>query len=771
MPSVGMRRTTRVFGVVKAADGARVLRSGRRIWPNVDEPKVRRAHDVMDRDWNCLLKNPSNKGKGNKVSGRSNGAGSKPCSPRETSSEKRHKEEDFPVDKRRDVTTEAVGDEKTVDKMFGIVYSRKRKRLSDQSSDRSEEPPRSLKFYCRRRKPSDRVSPRRLYGPVITLTVDASCEDCWLSTVFGLVKRYMRRGHLRLSSLASFFLSQPIKDVFADHGVRFLAEPPLSSRGVCKFFGTMNCLPLLSADFTALPRCFMDMHFTLFLRVAPRSFAFVKKSLYLLNNQVEESDSESELVLSEPCNPRNGGVVGLHPSVRASKLTGGNAQNRGNLGFHTIQKRRSSLRRRRARNLSHSVHKLTNGTSLSELSGSWKNRTVAVSSRKLRSSVLNNSSPVSNGISIIPKPKTKEELDSLSCSANILVIGSDRCAREEGFSAMLEFSSSNEWFVVIKKDGVVRYSHKARKNMRPCSCNRFTHSIVWLGDNDWKLEFCDRQDWLGFKEMYNECYERNILEQNAKVIPIPGVREVCGYAEDIAVIPSFSMPVAYISVKEDEISRAMARSLAIYDMDSEDEEWLARQNEEDEQSQRLEQDTFELMIDGFEKCYFQSPADDLLDEKAATVASLSYLGRQEVVEAVHDYWARKRKQRKAPLLRVFQGHQAKKTPLLFKPVFRKRRSFKRQGSQLQGKSKQPSHGAVKAAEQEASEEQNVFLRVEEAKASADAAMEIAIAKRKRAQVLAENADLAVYKAIVALRIAEAMKVAESSDAATSLFLN
>ncbi|CAA7033911.1 unnamed protein product [Microthlaspi erraticum] len=775
MPSVGMRRTTRVFGVVKAADGARVLRSGRRIWPNVDEPKVKRAHDVVDRDWNSILKNPT-KGKANKVSGKSNGPASKPCSPREISTERDDdddKEDDFPISKRRKVKPEAVGDAKTVDTMFGIVYSRKRKRLSDQSSSKSEEPQRSLKFYRRRRRLSDRVSSSgRLHGPVITLTVDGSCEECWFSTVFGLVMRYSRREQLRLSSLASFFLSQPISEVFANHGVRFLAEPPLSSRGLCKFFGAVNCLPLFTADFSAIPRCFMDMHITQFLRMAPRSSVFVKKSLHLLNNPVEESDSESDVALSEPCTPRNDGVVGLHPSVRAS------VQCKSNLGFHSFQKRRSSLRRRRARNLPHSVHKLYNGTSVSDLSASLKNRTAAVSSRKLRSSVvISDSSPCSNGSSsVTQKPKTKEELDSLCCCANILMIGSDRCTREEGFSAMLEFSSSKEWFVVIKKDGAIRFSHKARKTMRPCSCNRFTHSIVWMGDNDWKLEFCDRQDWLGFKELYKECYERNVLEQNAKVIPIPGVREVCGYAEDFSDFPSFSMPITYISVKEDEVSRAMARSIAIYDMDSEDEVWLDRQNremsgEEDEQLEQLQGDTFELLIDGFEKCYFHSPADDLLDEKEATIASLSYLGRQEVVEAVHDYWARKRKQRKAPLLRVFQGHQVKKTSLVFKPVFRKRRSFKRQASQLHGKARQPSLVGVKSAEQEASEEQDVYHRVEEAKAMADTAMEIAIAKRRRAQALGENADLAVYKAMMALRIAEAVRVAESSEVATNLFLN
>lgn len=723
MPSVGMRRsTTRIFGVVKAADGgARVLRSGRRIWPNVDEPtRFKRAHDdAVDPDWSC---------KGNKLSA-------------EKQQQDDKKGGDFPpVAKRRRVRTEA----KSVDTKFGIVYNRKRKRLSDQSSGDS----------------SDRVS------PVMTLRVDWSCEECWLSTVFGLMMRYSRRERLSLRSLASFFLSRPINDLFAVHGVRFLAvsddiksgslmfqeAPSFSSSGVCKFFGATDRLPLLSADFAAVPRCFMDMHLTLFLRAATRSFAFVKRSLCLLNSPVvEESDSESELVSSPPCVRRNNGV-----SVRAS-----NAQYRGNLGFHSVQKRRRSLRRRRARNLSHSGH----NKFVSELS--WRNRTSAaaatVSSRKLRSSsVLNNSSPGATETSVVPKPLTKEELDSLFCSVNILVLDSDRCTREEGFSARLEFVSSKEWFIVIKKDGVIRYRIKARKTMRPCSCNRFTHSIVWVGDNGWKLEFCDRQDWLGFKEIYKECYERNVLEQNARVIPIPGVREVCGYADDLA---SFSMPVPYISVKEDEVSRAMARTSALYDMDSEDEEWMERQ--------QLEQDTFELMIDGFEKYYFHNPADDLLDEKAASVASLSYLGRQDVVvEAVYDYWARKRKQRKAPLLRVFQVHQAKKTPLFFKPVFRKRRSFKRQGSQLHGKSKQSSLVSVKAAKQEAWEEQNVFFRVKEAKALADTSMEIAMSKRRRAQVLAENADLAVYKAMVSRRIAQAMKLAGASgEVAASLFLN
>ena len=176
---MGMRRTTRVL------DGAaRVLRSGRRISHNVDEPKAKRA-----------------KGKGN------------------------NKGEDFTANKRRKVSNEAV------DKRFGIVYSRKRKTLSNQSSGSSSSRPvkplQSLKFYTRRRR-------RILCVPVITLRVDWSCKDCWLSTVFGLVMRYLTRKE-QLSALASFFLSQPVNDAFADHGVRFL-----SVRGCC--FSYLHCL-------------------------------------------------------------------------------------------------------------------------------------------------------------------------------------------------------------------------------------------------------------------------------------------------------------------------------------------------------------------------------------------------------------------------------------------------------------------------------------------------------------------------------------------------
>lgn len=75
-----------------------------------------------------------------------------------------------------------------------------------------------------------------------------------------------------------------------------------------------------------------------------------------------------------------------------------------------------------------------------------------------------------------------------------------------------------------------------------------------------------------------------------------------------------------------------------------------------------------------------------------------------------------------------------------------------------------------AAEQDALVEKNSVLKVQEANASANRSVEFAILKRKRAQFLMENADLATYRAMMAIRIAEAARVAESPDAA-SCFLD
>ncbi|XP_038992177.1 uncharacterized protein LOC120115577 isoform X2 [Hibiscus syriacus] len=369
-----------------------------------------------------------------------------------------------------------------------------------------------------------------------------------------------------------------------------------------------------------------------------------------------------------------GSKVVSHPCFRASKLT----------VRSSIQKRRSSLRKMRARNPN------STGALMSDLISSRRNGipfSSVVSKNKLRSSIRSSGSDLSDASSSISDlmPKVEMESDSFQCSANVLIIEPDKCYREEGAIVTLELSASKEWLFVVKKDNKTKYAQKADKFMRPPSLNRFTRAMIWTGDDTLKLEFPNRQDWILFKDLYKECNERNVPASTCRVIPVPGVREVSGYEGKPSVL--FRRPDSYISFDGDEVSRTLAKRTANYDMDSEDEEWLKKFNNEFFQGnghcEHLSEDRFELMVDAFEKACFCSP-----DDHSNVIAAAADLDISGVVEVVHAYWLKKREQRRSPLLRVFQGHRVKKAPIVPQPFLRKRRSFKRQASHARGK--QPS---------------------------------------------------------------------------------
>ncbi|XP_039067280.1 uncharacterized protein LOC120213207 isoform X2 [Hibiscus syriacus] len=451
---------------------------------------------------------------------------------------------------------------------------------------------------------------------------------------------------------------------------------------------------------------------------------------------------------SEPKSPIS------HPCFRASKLT----------VRSSIQKRRSSLRKMRARN------PISSGALMSDLISSRRNGipfSSVVSKNKLRSSIRGSTSDLSDASSSISDlmPKVELESDSSQCSANVLIIEPDRCYREEGAIVTLEHSASKEWLLIVKKDNKTKYAQKADKIMRPPSLNRFTRAMIWTGDDTWKLEFPNRQDWILFKDLYKECNERNVPASTCRVIPVPGVREVSGY-EGKPSVP-FRRPDSYISVDGDEVSRTLANRAANYDMDSEDEEWLKKFNNEFFQGnghcEHISEDCFELMVDAFEKACFCST-----DDHSNVIAAAADLGISGVVEAVHAYWSKKRGQRRSPLLRVFQGHQVKKAPVVPQPFLRKRRSFKRQASHARGK--QPSLLQAMVAEHVALVEEDVMVKVEEARAAATRSIETAIMRRQHTQLLMQNADMATYKAMMALRIAEAASLTESSEDSVAHFL-
>ncbi|KAM2263996.1 uncharacterized protein LOC126628657 isoform X1 [Malus sylvestris] len=639
MPSVEMRRTTRVFGMGTAkggVDGARVLRSGRRLWPESSESKLERAHRG-DEDWLKVMKSHASDSVVSLKPKRW------PGSHHIRSSKQTPVVSKVPVAKKPEsnelLADELMADELKQKKMYGIVYTRKRKRTT---ADVEKEG----------------GSDDRMYG-----------------------RRFFRRQRRKASG---------------------------------------------------------------------------------------ELDSHVGCVESIPVS---------HSSARVPKLACRNSLYRNSLTSRGIQKRRSSLSRRRSRNPSLVAFRKPNGALVSEIISSRKKGhpfSSVASNNKRRKSVP--TSPVGN---LIEDGSTMEgsarDLDSTCCSANILITEAGKCYREDGATVMLETSSSGEWLLVIKKDGLTRYTHKAEKVMRPCSKNRLTNVKTWsadnIGDNGWKLEFPNRSDWYIFKDLYKECSDRSVPSPAVKFIPVPGVHEVPGYADGHHT--PFHRPDSYISMNVDELSRAVGKRDANYDMDSDDEKWLKKFNSdfvaEDELDDHVSEDNFELIVDAIEKAFYYRPYDFSDDNPAANLCP--EMGRREVIEAVYGYWMNKRKQKRvSSLLRVFQAYQSKRSLLDPKPIMRKRRSFKRQPSQV-GRGKQPSFLQAMAAEQDAMQEQNAVYKVEEAKAAAQRSVEFAIRKRQRAQLLMQNADLSTYKATMAFRIAEAALVLGSPDAAADYVLD
>ncbi|KAJ1383420.1 Enhancer of polycomb-like, N-terminal [Sesbania bispinosa] len=749
MPAVGMRRSTRVFGLVmKGADSGRVLRSGRRLWPeNSVEAKTKRGNVNEGDDW------------------------SKPPTP-----PKKTAKNDVVLKPGAVLMTRQQGEKRGrdgVDRRFGIVYSRKRRRVQGSSSELS------------RRKGGEEKIESGSRSVLSIVVKPCAGNSGWFSSLLVLVLGYIAKVEVTLEELSSFFLYEPINGAFASRGVQFLQGPPTANIGICQFFGITQFMPLFCVDFAAVPLYFEYLHYVMLLKSMFRSFFFVHNPI-TIHSDVEDDEMEIDFPehqnkLQISCNvfkrePSENGTVTLdvaeindnlssHSSVKCTRVAGRNGQYRNIMNSRGIRKRRSSLRKRKARNPSTMSLRRSNGALALDLIIGRKNNSQlsgVTSGMKLRNLTIG--SPTGNlkqASSTIANSAGR--LDSSVCSANILITESDQCYRVEGAIVTLEMPTSRECLLAVKKDGLTRCSFTAEKVIRPYSSNRFTHAIMFSLDNGWKLEFSNRQDWTVFKDLYKECSDRSIPAPVAKFIPVPGVREVSSYAE-CNCFP-FHRPDTYISAYGDELTRAMTRKTANYDMDSEDEEWLSKFNNEFQE--HVSEDNFELIIDALEKfCYCKS--DDSFDEKSA-VTGCQDLGGKEVVEAVYTYWMRKRKQKRSFLIRVFQSHQAKRAPLIPKPLLRKRRSFKRQPSQF-SRSNQPSVLKAMAAEQDALEE-NAMLRIEEAKASANVSMELAIEKRKRAQFLAENADLATYKATMLIKIAEAAMASEAVDAAAGYFLD
>ncbi|KAL4557414.1 hypothetical protein LXL04_035591 [Taraxacum kok-saghyz] len=413
---------------------------------------------------------------------------------------------------------------------------------------------------------------------------------------------------------------------------------------------------------------------------------------------------------------------------------------RSNITIHrAIQKRRTSFQSRKKRNPSTCLSQVQDGVPFFPIKSNPEitRSTPRPNFKKLKSTLT----------------ELTQNIDSATCTANILVIESDRCYRETGAVITMEMPAPKQWFLVVKKDRVERFRVETRTAMRSCFHNRVTHAIIWAGNDDsWRLEFPNRQDWYVFRELYRKCFERSIklLKSTlASIIPVPRVNEVKGYA-DVACVP-FKMPDLYISSRGDEVSRVLERSDAVYDMDSDDENWLKKFNVD--RDVKVNEDDFEKIIDAFEKGVYECPED--YADVAAVVDRCQMVASKEVLEGVYDYWMAKRKKKHSALIPVFQFYKPKRTEQLnIKGVLRKKRSFRQRGSQS-GRGKQLTFLKAALYEKKVEEADNAALKVEETESAAKRGEELAIMKRERAQMLMEVADLLTYKATMALRIAEA----------------
>lgn len=786
MPSVGMRRTTRVFG-------ARVLRSGRRLWTGPAEGKYIKS--ANGDEWIELLEN-SGDGGGSTNQRKERGRHGNEAAAK-------HEVRGMDVDVKvvesapKKVLHEGLVAENHVGERWGVVYTRKRKSVDSnlvESSDngnkkRDIDDKRYGKQFFRKQwrkktrqrelsEPGDsNVALVALEEPLdnarcpsLSVVFDSSCCSWYMATSFlNSVLRYVRQARVGLWQLYAFVHSKAIACVYSSCGIRFLqGSNVVAERGVCTIWRT-NCLvPVFAVDYSAVPYCFMYLHSRMLLHfahvmysVGPCLVGVDEKDDILPKPSIfTESVQASDALVASRSNYSGNMEVSLS-DVAATKLTGRYLQLRNG---RNIQ--RSSLRSKRGRRPSSFGARKANGALASNLLAFRHNSnqlSPITPGRELRSSAIR------HAVTNIKAVKSslvglKQDSDSTSCFANILVIDSDKCYREEGAIITLEVSAEKQWHLAIKRDGMHRYSVIAQSLMRACNCNRFTHAIIWGMDSGWKLEFTDKQDWLIFRDLYKKCSDRNARVPVESFIPVPGVHEVSGHVNS----SSYARPATYISIKDDELSRALARRTANYDMDSDDEQWLNKLNSEfcsqNEFHELLSAEDFELVIDAFERGFHCNP-DDFSDETIIPDICLNV--ERRVLEAVYSFWVKKRKQRRAPLIRVFQLYQPRRTQIIPNSVLRKKRSFKRQGSQI-GRGKQRPFLKVMAAEQDAEEQQNAIFKVEEAKAAAKRSEGLAVLRRQRAQQLMEIADLASYKAAMALKIAELAQIAESTEKADLL---
>ncbi|CAN4127849.1 unnamed protein product [Withania somnifera] len=236
----------------------------------------------------------------------------------------------------------------------------------------------------------------------------------------------------------------------------------------------------------------------------------------------------------------------------------------------------------------------------------------------------------------------QRNIELLACDANVLVtLGGVKGWREFGARVVLEIAGHNEWRISVKFSGVTKYSYKVHNVLQPGSTNRFTHAMI--------------SQWMLFKELHEECYNRNIRAASVKNIPIPGVRlieEIEEYASEVSVIRSSPK---YYRQAESDVEMALDPSRILYDMDSEDEQWLSKMNfscSGESKHEEISDEFFEKVMDMFEKVAYTRQHDHFTPDELEEL--MVGIGPMEVVKSIYDHWQNKRQKNGMSLIRHLQ---------------------------------------------------------------------------------------------------------------------
>ncbi|THG01169.1 uncharacterized protein LOC114310990 [Camellia sinensis] len=251
---------------------------------------------------------------------------------------------------------------------------------------------------------------------------------------------------------------------------------------------------------------------------------------------------------------------------------------------------------------------------------------------------------------------SRRNLELLSCDANVLITIWDRGWRECGARVVLELADHNEWRLAVKLSGTTKYSYKAHQFLQPGSTNRYTHAMVWKGGKDWVLEFPDRSQWMLFKEMHEECYNRNVRAASVKNIPIPGVHLIEESDDNGTEVLFVRSSPKYFRQIETDVDMAMDPSHILYDMDSDDEQWISENQKslcgQGSQCEEVSEEFFEKTMHMFEKVAYAHKCDHFTSEEIEEF--MAGVGPVEAIKIIYKHWQLKRQMKRMPLIRHLQ---------------------------------------------------------------------------------------------------------------------